>query len=329
MVTGVSDVLQVENLTTCVATRNGIITAVDNVSFRLSRGSTLGLVGESGSGKSMTCLSIQRLLPSNSVVAAGSIRFKGEDLLTKTPRQMEAIRGREIGMILQDPMTSLNPVFTVGQQVGEVFRYHKGTRPRDIRTKVLDVLKRVRIPAPAERYHSYPHQFSGGMRQRVSIAINIGNHPDLLIADEPTTALDVTVQLQILHLLREIQQESGMAIIFVTHDLNLVARFCDDVAVMYAGRIVEKGPVKTVFADPKHPYTRDLLSAIPRISKSRDRLRPIPGQPPVMTNLPKGCRFEPRCRLASERCRAAYPDWVEQKETGGGVACWETAVGAK
>lgn len=329
MVTGVAEILRVENLTTCVATRGGVITAVDDVSFGLSRGATLGLVGESGSGKSMTCLSIQRLLPSNGVVASGSIRFKGEELLAKTPRQMEAIRGREIGMILQDPMTSLNPVFTIGQQVSEVFRYHRHIPRKDIRSKVLDVLSRVRIPAPAERYHSYPHQFSGGMRQRVSIAINIGNHPDLLIADEPTTALDVTVQLQILHLLREIQQESGMAIIFVTHDLNLVARFCDDVAVMYAGRIVEKGPVKAVFADPKHPYTRDLLAAIPRISKSGERLRPIPGHPPVMTNLPKGCRFEPRCRLASARCREAYPDWVEQRKTGGGFACWEAAVGAE
>lgn len=329
MVTGVAEILRVENLTTCVATRGGVITAVDGISFGLSRGATLGLVGESGSGKSMTCLSIQRLLPSNGVVASGSIRFKGEELLAKTPRQMQAIRGREIGMILQDPMTSLNPVFTIGQQVGEVFRYHRHIPREEIRSAVLDVLSRVRIPAPAERYHSYPHQFSGGMRQRVSIAINIGNHPDLLIADEPTTALDVTVQLQILHLLREIQQESGMAIIFVTHDLNLVARFCDDVAVMYAGRIVEKGPVKAVFADPKHPYTRDLLAAIPRISKYKERLRPIPGHPPVMTNLPKGCRFEPRCQLATERCRQAYPEWVEQKETGGGFACWETAVRAE
>ncbi|MBL6612544.1 MAG: ABC transporter ATP-binding protein [Reyranella sp.] len=321
--------LDVKNLTTRLATRAGTVTAVDNVSFSLDRGETLGLVGESGSGKSMTCLSIERLLPPNASATSGEVLFKGQNLLAKSSREMASLRGREIGMILQDPMTSLNPVFTIGNQVGEIFRLHRRGAVGGIREQVLGVLRRVGIPAPEERYGSYPHQFSGGMRQRVSIAINIANEPDLLIADEPTTALDVTIQLQILQLLKAIQQESGMAIVFVTHDLNLVARFCDRVAVMYAGRIVETGPVKDVFAEPRHPYTRSLLAAIPRIGADTLRLQAIPGQPPSMTRLPTGCRFAPRCSEATVRCRAEYPRWSTVSATAQrGFACWEATGGS-
>lgn len=325
----VAALLDVRNLTTRLATRAGTVTAVDDVSFSLERGETLGLVGESGSGKSMTCLSIERLLPPNASTTSGQVFFKGQDLLTKPSREMEALRGREIGMILQDPMTSLNPVFTIGNQVGEMFRLHRRGAVGGIREQVLGVLRRVGIPAPEERYGSYPHQFSGGMRQRVSIAINVANEPDLLIADEPTTALDVTIQLQILQLLKAIQRESGMAIVFVTHDLNLVARFCDKVAVMYAGRIIETGPVKDVFAEPRHPYTRSLLAAIPRISTDALRLRAIPGQPPSMTRLPTGCRFAPRCSEATAQCRAEYPRWSTVSATAQrGFACWEATGGS-
>jgi oligopeptide/dipeptide ABC transporter ATP-binding protein len=317
-----SEILRVEHLTTWLATRSGVVTAVDDVSFSVSAGRTLGLVGESGSGKSMTCLSIMRLLPANGRLAGGRILFEGEDLAQKSPRQMEKIRGRRLGMIVQDPMTSLNPVYTIENQIGEVFKYGFGVRGRAARRdKAIETLEQVKIPAPAERANAYPHQFSGGMRQRVAIGINVASSPRLLIADEPTTALDVTIQLQILALLRELQRKTGMAIILVTHDLHTVARFCDDVAIMYAGRIIEQGPVQEVFAKPGHPYTAGLLEAIPRIGNEDGRLALIPGQPPALSDLPKGCRFAPRCSFAVEQCRAEYPEWFADNG-GRRVACW-------
>jgi len=317
------ELLKIENLTTYLASRAGVVTAVDNVSFSLKRNQTLALVGESGSGKSMTCLSIENLLPQNGKVADGRVLFKGEDLLKKSPSEMEKIRGREIGMILQDPMTSLNPLFTIGNQVGEVFRYHQNLRGEALRKTVIEVLEKAQIPAAAERLNSYPHEFSGGMRQRVAIAINVACGPDLLIADEPTTALDVTVQLQILRVLRELQQSSGMSMILVTHDLNLVERFADDVAIMYAGRIVEQGGVKDVFARPMHVYTQSLLAAIPRLDEKVDRLRTVPGHPPSLINPPEGCRFAERCALADDKCRTDYPDWVMDSKQGHQAACWK------
>ena len=318
-----SELLRVENLTTWLATGAGIVTAVDDVSFTVPAGRTLALVGESGSGKSMTCSSIMRLLPGNGHVGGGRVLFEGEDLLTKTAGEMQAIRGSKIGMIVQDPMTSLNPLFDVEDQVGEVFKVHQGDRRKSARRpKVIEALTRVRIPAAEKRLGSYPHEFSGGMRQRVAIALNIACVPKLLIADEPTTALDVTVQQQILTLLRDLQRETGMAIILVTHDLHTVERFCDEVAIMYAGRIVEQGPVAEIFAHPAHPYTEGLLKALPRLGTTAERLPLIPGQPPSLTALPPGCRFEPRCPRASTRCRTEYPDWMASEDGARRSACW-------
>ncbi|MBP8294970.1 MAG: ABC transporter ATP-binding protein [Burkholderiales bacterium] len=317
------ELLRVEHLSTWLATRSGVIAAVDDVSFTLGRGRTVALVGESGSGKSATCTSIVQLLPINGRHAGGHVWFKGEDLTTKTAAQMEQIRGSQIGMILQDPMTSLNPLFTVGMQVGEVFKYHGGaTTGAERRKRAVGILQKVGIPAADERVGSYPHQFSGGMRQRVSIAMNVAGAPELLIADEPTTALDVTIRLQILQLLLEIQATTHMSIILVTHDLHTVASFCDDVIIMYAGRIVEQGPVEQVFARPGHPYTEGLLKAIPRFEGDADRLVTIPGQPPSLFDLPPGCRFAPRCAYATNRCREEYPDWFETAAGARRVACW-------
>ncbi|WP_375460061.1 ABC transporter ATP-binding protein [uncultured Enterovirga sp.] len=318
-----NELLRVENLTTWLSTGAGIVTAVDDVSFTVAAGRTLALVGESGSGKSMTCSSILRLLPGNGHVGGGRVLFEGEDLLTKTPAEMQAIRGRKIGMIVQDPMTSLNPLFDIEDQVGEMFKYHLGDRTAAVRRpKVVEALGRVRIPAADKRLGSYPHEFSGGMRQRVAIALNIACTPKLLIADEPTTALDVTVQQQILGLLRDIQRETGMAIILVTHDLHTVARFCDEVAIMYAGRIVEQGPVAEIFARPAHPYTEGLLRALPSLGTGAERLPLISGQPPSPSSLPPGCRFEPRCPRATEHCRQDYPAWFGTDDLRRRSACW-------
>ncbi len=320
-------ILDVRNLTTVMRGRDGAVTTVDNVSFSVVAGRSLALVGESGSGKSMTCLSVMNLLPSNGRVAAGEVWFKGRDLQRMKPRDLEKIRGREIGMILQDAMTSLNPLLTIGKQVGEVFRYHQGVTNRDeLRRRSIEALEKVKIPAAAERLYSYPFQFSGGMRQRVSIAINIALSPDLLICDEPTTALDVTVQLQILKLLRDLQRETRLAIVFVTHDLHLAAQFCDDVAIMYGGRIVESGPITEVFARPAHPYTVGLLEAVPVLATYDRKLTAIAGTQPALSNLADGCRFAPRCTYAIERCHAQYPDWFEWDVAGGTrrSACWRT-----
>jgi len=317
-------ILEAKNLTTVLRGRAGVITAVDNVSLQVKAGRALALVGESGSGKSMTCLSMLGLLPSNGRLAAGEVLFKGRDLARMNRKQLEKIRGREIGMILQDAMTSLNPLFTIGEQVGEVFKIHQGIRDKaTLRRKCIEVLEKVKIPAAEERLDSYPFQFSGGMRQRVSIAINVALSPELLICDEPTTALDVTVQLQILGLLRELQQQHNMAIVFVTHDLHLASQFCDDVAIMYAGRVVESGPIADVFRSPAHPYTVGLLKALPSLDTYSERLTAIPGQQPSLTRLPQGCRFEPRCPHATDACRRQYPDWFEWGDERR-AACWRT-----
>ena len=318
-------VLEARNLTTMLRGRAGVVTAVDNVSLSAFPGRTLALVGESGSGKSITCLSMLGLLPSSGKLVAGEVLFKGRDLAKLSQRELEGIRGREIGMILQDAMTSLNPLFTIGEQIGEVFRYHQGIRSRaELRRRAVEVLEKVKIPAATDRLDSYPFQFSGGMRQRVSIAINVALSPSLLICDEPTTALDVTVQLQILRLLGEIQREQNMAIVFVTHDLQMAAQFCDDVAIMYGGRVVESGPIREVFASPVHPYTVGLLNALPTLKNFGSRLVAIPGQQPGLSAIRAGCRFAPRCSSVMDLCRQQYPDWFEWNGGSRRVACWRT-----
>lgn len=284
-----------------------VVRAVDEVSFRLDAGDTLGIVGESGSGKTTLALALIRLLPPAARFVGGSIRFEGEDLLTKSNAEMRRIRGKRIAMILQDPMASLNPLFTVGDQVAEPIRAHEGVGRRTAWSRARDLLHAVRIPAPEARVREYPHQMSGGMRQRIVGAIAISCEPRLLIADEPTTSLDVTIQAQYLQLLRELQRAHGLALVFITHNLGIVAKMCDQVAVMYGGRIVEMGPVKRIFDDAAHPYTRALLDSIPRMSDSRERLTAIEGQPPDLASLPPGCAFHPRCPKTMDRCVAAPP----------------------
>ncbi len=315
-------VLTVEDLVAEASSSNGLVRLVDGVSFSVHHGRTLGIVGESGSGKSVTCLSVLGLPPRGVSVTKGRLLFDGHDLRDMTPGDLRALRGREIGMILQDPMTSLNPLLTIGRQITEMFRYRAGITSRAEReARAIDLLRQVRIPAPESRLKSFPHQFSGGMRQRVAIAINLACNPRLLIADEPTTALDITVRLQILDLLRDVQSERGTAIVLVTHDLPLVRRYCDDVAVMYAGRVVEQGPVEEVFRRPQHPYTKGLLGAVPRLRSVQHRLTVIPGHPPLPGSIGEGCRFAPRCPRADEQCRKSYPDMREANGRAG-VACW-------
>ena len=320
-------VLKVEDLRTHIFLKRGIVRAVDGVSFEVYPGETLGLVGESGSGKSMTSLSILRLTPKPGArTVSGRIEVEGVNILDLDEESMvRDIRGKKISMISQDPMTSLNPVFSIGEQVGAAFRYHdlaKGTRA--IREAVVKVLSRVRIPSPERRLDDFPHQYSGGMRQRVVSAMAIACSPRLMIADEPTSNLDVTIQVQIIRLLREIQQETGVGLIFITHDMGVAANICDRVAVMYGGRIVEIADVDTIFSSPKHPYTQGLLESIPHLGRKRQRLYSIPGNPPDMQNPPPGCRFAARCPLADDQCRAAYPD---ERDFGGGhkVSCWKAA----
>ena len=301
-------VLDVRNLTTHFFLRRGVVKAVDGVSFSLKRGEVLGLVGESGCGKSLTALSLMRLLPKGGArTIAGEIRLGGEDILKFSPRQMREIRGRRISMILQDPQTSLNPVFTIGEQLREaIYRRTRG-RTKDIMPEAIAALRRVEIAAPEQRIGQYPHQMSGGMKQRVVGAIAISGEPQVLIADEPTTALDVTIQLQYLKLLKRLQAETGAAILFITHDFGVVARMCDRVAVMYAGRIVECGPVQQVFQNPSHPYTQALIASVPKMTGAAGRLTTIEGQPPSLMDLPVGCRFAARCAYAEPRCRESYP----------------------
>src|SRR6267142_2271058 len=300
--------LEVRDLRTYIHTRRGVVKAVDGATFAVRRGETLGIVGESGSGKSMTCLSILRLVPEpGGRIVGGSIVFDGEDLLAKSPQEMRRLRGSRIAMILQDPMASLNPALTVGAQIAETLTLHRGLRGRALDERVLELLRQVRISDPERRVHAYPHQMSGGIRQRVAGAIAISCQPSLLIADEPTTSLDVTIQSQYLRLLKEIQRETNLALVFVTHDLGIVAKLCDRVAVMYAGRIVELGRTRDIFNRPRHPYAVGLLSCLPTLRRGREPLTAIEGQPPDLAAVPAGCAFAPRCGLAAPACHQTRP----------------------
>ncbi|HUR36025.1 MAG TPA: ABC transporter ATP-binding protein [Vicinamibacterales bacterium] len=302
--------LRVENLQTHFFSDAGVVRAVDGVSFEVHAGQTLAVVGESGSGKSVSALSILRLVPQPpGRIVGGTVRFKGRNLLEASTREIRAIRGKEISMIFQEPMTSLNPVFTCGEQIGETLVLHERISRAAARRRAIEMLALVGIPSPDQRVDEYPHQLSGGMRQRVMIAMALACHPALLIADEPTTALDVTIQAQILELLRRLQSELGMAVILITHDLGVVAETADHVAVMYAGRVVEYCDVRSAFRKPLHPYTAGLQASLPKLGETQDRLRVIPGTVPNPARFPVGCRFHPRCPVAQNRC-LADPDLV-------------------
>ena len=328
MVSAGSPVLEIDDLRTHFFTQIGVIRAVDGVSYAVRAGETLGIVGESGCGKSVTALSILRLVanPPGRIVG-GAIRFRGADLLQLREAEMRAIRGNRISMIFQEPMTSLNPLLTVGRQIAEAVTLHQGLPPRDAMDKAVEMLRRVAIPEAERRVHAYPHQLSGGMRQRVMIAMALSCNPKVLIADEPTTALDVTIQAQILDLIRELQETFGTAIILITHDMGVVAENADRVVVMYAGRKVEEASAETLFEAPGHPYTRGLLGSIPNLdtaahgAATRARLSEIKGMVPSLHDLPQGCTFAPRCAFATDRCRAAYPPLAEHR-AGHLIACW-------
>jgi len=323
--TSEAPVLKVENLRTYFRTRWGEVKAVDGVNFELRKGETLGIVGESGSGKSVTMLSMMRLIPMPpGRIVEGSITLDGEDLLQLSESEMSKIRGSKIALIIQDPMTSLNPVLSIGNQVTEAIRIHQDIPKRSVMEKALEVLRKVNIPAAESRVRDYPHQMSGGMRQRVVGAIGISCQPLVLIADEPTTSLDVTIQAQYLKLLRDLQQESGMSLIFITHDFGIVAKMCDRVAVMYAGRIVEMGTVRDLFNNPSHPYSEALLASVPKMEEDVDRLYAIEGQPPLLHDLPVGCAFADRCQYVMDRCREEYPPEFPVAE-GHYSACWRLA----
>lgn len=313
--------LEVKNLKTGFKTDEGSFLAVDNISFKVEKGKTLGIVGESGCGKSVTSLSIMRLIPNPpGQIVGGEILFNGRDLLKLSEDEMRKIRGNDIAMIFQEPMTSLNPVFTIGNQIGEAIALHqKGLSKAQVRAKTIEMLKLVNMPEAEKRVDEYPHQLSGGMRQRVMIAMALSCNPSLLIADEPTTALDVTIQAQILDLVRRLQRELQASMILITHDLGVVAETCDEVAVMYAGRIVEYGTVEDIFYRPKHRYTKGLLNSIPHFETGhrRERLETIKGLVPSPLNLPKGCRFADRCPAVTEECRAKDPDLLPFGEKHG------------
>ena len=324
-------VLQVEDLQTHFFTAIGTVRAVDGVSYSLKPGETLGVVGESGCGKSVSALSILRLVanPPGRIVG-GAIRFQGKNLLELSEAEMEKIRGNDISMIFQEPMTSLNPLFTVGGQIAEAVALHQGLSRKEAWNRAVEMLRQVSIPEPEKRAHAYPHQLSGGMRQRVMIAMALSCNPKVLIADEPTTALDVTIQAQILDLMRELQETFGTAIILITHDMGVVAENADRVVVMYAGRKVEEAPAAELFDNPGHPYTKGLLGSIPQLDKAarittgRVRLNEIKGLVPSLFNLPPGCSFAPRCALATDRCREASPP-LEEHRPGHYIACWNAS----
>jgi oligopeptide/dipeptide ABC transporter ATP-binding protein len=297
-----------------------VVKAVDGVSFSLEAGETIGLVGESGSGKTTTCHAIVRVLPPGASIVGGSVLLEGEELLEKSPREIRAVRGRRIATIIQDPMSSLDPLFTIYDQVAEPAYYHQALRGRRLLQRVQELLTAVRIPSPAARMREFPHQMSGGMRQRIVGAIAQAGGPQIIIADEPTTNLDVTIQLQYLNLLKDLQRASGVALIFVTHNLGIVAKMCDKVAVMYAGKIVEQQPVRDLFYTPRHPYTRALLDSMPKLG-SKEPLYAIPGQPPDPSALPPGCSFHPRCVHAVERCWTEEPG-EQYLGDGRTVRCW-------
>jgi peptide/nickel transport system ATP-binding protein len=323
-------VLEVEELKTYFYTRGGLVKAVDGVSFSLKRGEMLAIVGESGCGKSVTALSLMRLVadPPGRIVG-GSVRLAGVDLLGLDAATMRGVRGKEISMIFQEPMTSLNPVMTIGQQIGEALLLHETSSRRAALARTLEMLQLVGIPEPRQRTKEYPHQLSGGMRQRAMIAMALACNPKVLLADEPTSALDVTIQAQILDLIARLRRELGTAVILITHDLGVVAETAERVIVMYAGRKVEEAPVAELFAHPMHPYTRGLMSSIPRLALMRqeqvrvERLQEIPGMVPALSNLPPGCIFAPRCAFASDLCRRDYPPYLE-KRPGHWAACWHS-----
>jgi len=300
--------LEVRSLSTHFFTEEGVVRAVENVSFEIYPGEILGLVGESGCGKSVTGLSILKLIPTPpGQIVSGELFFDGKDLLKFEEREMEKVRGNEISMIFQEPMTSLNPVFTIGDQIMEAILLHQGVDKAEAKRRAIEMLDRVRIPSPEKRIDSYPHQLSGGMRQRAMIAMALSCQPKLLIADEPTTALDVTIQAQVLQLLKEIQREMGMAVMLITHDLGVVSEIADRVAVMYAGRIFEYGPIEAVFGKIGNPYTKGLMSSIPQLDERKKRLHAIPGQVPNPMDLPVGCKFHPRCYLMVNECKEEEP----------------------
>jgi len=315
-----SPLLHVAGLRTVFATERGEVPAVDGVDFSVAAGETLGIVGESGCGKSVTALSIMRLVQRPGRIVGGAVHFGGRDLLRLRERDMRAIRGNEIAMIFQEPMTSLNPVLTVGSQIAEAVRLHEGLGRSAAWERAVEMLRRVRIADPEQRAHEYPHQISGGMRQRVMIAMAMSCTPRLLVADEPTTALDVTIQAQILELLQELQQQMGMAVLLITHDLGIVAEQADQVAIMYAGRIVERSAAREIFTRPLHPYTRGLLASVPGIGGRRSRLETVPGVVPDPLDLPSGCRFRDRCTEAIDACASAEPP-LEEKQPAHSVAC--------
>ena len=319
--------LEVRSLTTEFVTRGGVVRAVDGVSWDVAEGETVALVGESGCGKSVSALSVMRLVaaPAGRIVS-GQVFFKGRDLLALSEEEMRRVRGREIAMVFQEPMTSLNPVLTIGRQLTEGLEIHLGMTRGDARQRAAEVLATVGIPDAARRLSQYPHQFSGGMRQRIMIAAALACNPALILADEPTTALDVTIQAQILELMRDLSRRFGVAMLIITHNLGVVARYADRVNVMYAGRIVERGSARDLYRRPRHPYTLGLLRSVPRLDEPRRaRLQPIEGQPPDLTRLGPGCAFAPRCTFRVERCRVERPVLAPADGEGHVTACWEAA----
>jgi oligopeptide/dipeptide ABC transporter ATP-binding protein len=332
--TGSTHLLEVRNLATRFATADGYVQAVDGVSFHIDEGEILGLVGESGCGKSVTSLSVMRLIPNPpGEITDGQVLFEGTDLQQISEREMRRVRGGSIGMIFQEPMTSLNPVLTIGRQITEAFEIHLDLKGKAARNRAVEILNRVGLPDPARKFDDYPHQLSGGQRQRAMIAMAISCNPRLLIADEATTALDVTIQAQILELLQSLCDEFKMALLIITHNLGVVARYAQRVAVMYAGKIIESGTADEIYAAPQHPYTIGLLGSVPRLDASaRDRLTSIEGEIPDLANLPAGCAFEPRCRWAVDRCRVESPVQIPVRPSPGRiavgsdhqVACWES-----
>ena len=317
-------VLEVKNLRTHFFTDDGVVKAVDDVSFSLHKGEVLGIVGESGSGKSVTNLSVMKLVQTPpGKIMGGEVIFRGDDILKMDEKQLRQLRGAKISMIFQDPMTSLNPFLRISTQMIETIRLHQKLDKKQARQKAIDMLTMAGIPAADERIDNYPHQFSGGMCQRVMIAMGLSCNPEILIADEPTSALDVTIQAQILDLMKDLTEKLGTAVILITHSLGVVAGMCDTIYVMYAGRVVERGTAEAIFENPQHPYTRGLIKSVPRLDKrNRERLFSIPGQPPNVIDLPPCCPFFPRCSEATERCKTAYPEEIDY---GGGhaAACWE------
>jgi oligopeptide transport system ATP-binding protein len=325
--------LSIQDLVVDFRTEDGVVHAVDGVSYDLYPGEILGIVGESGSGKSVSTLALLGLIPMPpGKIVSGTAMFKGRDLLRLKKKELRKVRGNEVAMVFQDPMTSLNPVLTVGRQLGEAIKTHYPDEKEDaVKHKVIDLLRLVGVPNPETRYTQYPHEFSGGMRQRAMIAMGISNSPSLLIADEPTTALDVTIQAQVLEVLKRVQQETDAATILITHDLGIVAEMCQRVLVMYAGHIVESGTVEDIFRAPRHPYTIGLMNSLPKLTGDEEWLEPITGAPPSLINLPPGCPFHPRCFLARERCRQEVPPLAPVEGEGHLSACHfsEELIGRK